>query len=255
MLLSKFVRSEEGAVTTDWVVLSAATIGLGAAAVGAVSGSISNISWDVRPNFSVSFSVLEGADGVEIITEGGARVDGSNIWLVGGSNSGGEIVFGPETLGEGITTLQNFATTAALDWGRLGGLNEPLAIRFGDQDTAQGGFGTALDEGVTLLLEPANNGYSILWNGTELDSGEFDYNMVDEGSGGPDPFHLLSVSDNGTITFNDGSADPVSEIEIPDNGWWQANREGWSLSYSSERGNGAGGWLRSGDFTLSGYGY
>ncbi|ABV92873.1 hypothetical protein Dshi_1132 [Dinoroseobacter shibae DFL 12 = DSM 16493] len=46
--LAKTFRSEEdGAVTVDWVVLTAAIVGLGIAVYGVVSGGIANLSGDI----------------------------------------------------------------------------------------------------------------------------------------------------------------------------------------------------------------
>jgi len=43
-LIKKFRRQEEGAVTVDWVVLTAAVIGLGVAALSAVSTGTSTLT-------------------------------------------------------------------------------------------------------------------------------------------------------------------------------------------------------------------
>lgn len=46
--LAKTFRTEEdGAVTVDWVVLTAAIVGLGIAVYGVVSGGIQNLSQDI----------------------------------------------------------------------------------------------------------------------------------------------------------------------------------------------------------------
>ena len=246
-------------MTVDWVVLSAAAIGMGAAAVGAVSANISDLSLNIAPTYETTFyeanfTVLEGAEGVEIETVGGAAVRGDMVvfsWRAGGA----EVVFGPEALGEGVTTLESFSTTSLLDWGVNTNNNEPLAVRFGDNDTAQGGFGTPLDQGVSLLLDPSDDSYSILWNGTELDSGTFDYSIIYNRR----TENLLAVSNTGVITFNDGvggpDGGPVTEIQIPDDGWRQADREGWSLSYSSGAENAGAGWMYGRGFSFSGEGY
>lgn len=41
-----FVRSEDGAVAVDWVVLTAALVGLGLAAIAVTSGGVENLSGD-----------------------------------------------------------------------------------------------------------------------------------------------------------------------------------------------------------------
>lgn len=42
-----FVSSESGAVTVDWVVLTAALVGLGLAVMAVVSGGVENLSTDI----------------------------------------------------------------------------------------------------------------------------------------------------------------------------------------------------------------
>jgi Flp pilus assembly pilin Flp len=42
--INKFRNDEEGAVTVDWVVLTAAIVGLGVAAVSSVSGGIDSLA-------------------------------------------------------------------------------------------------------------------------------------------------------------------------------------------------------------------
>ena len=47
MLLTDFIRSESGAVTTDYVVLSAAMVGSGLAAVNSSAVGVENIAGDI----------------------------------------------------------------------------------------------------------------------------------------------------------------------------------------------------------------
>lgn len=42
--LSKFVQDDDGAVTVDWVVLTAAIVGLGLAVITAVASSIGDVT-------------------------------------------------------------------------------------------------------------------------------------------------------------------------------------------------------------------
>ncbi|MDJ0860353.1 MAG: pilus assembly protein [Dinoroseobacter sp.] len=46
-LANTFRNEEDGAVTVDWVVLTAAIVGLGIAVYGVVSGGISDLSTDI----------------------------------------------------------------------------------------------------------------------------------------------------------------------------------------------------------------
>ena len=45
--VSTFLKTEDGAVTVDWVVLTAALVGLGLAVMSVVSGGIENLSNDI----------------------------------------------------------------------------------------------------------------------------------------------------------------------------------------------------------------
>ncbi len=45
--LTNFLQEEDGAVTVDWTVMTAAIVGLGIATYGVVSGGINNLSTDV----------------------------------------------------------------------------------------------------------------------------------------------------------------------------------------------------------------
>ena len=46
--LTNFVADESGAVTVDWVVLTAAIVGLGIAVMGAVSGGLEDLSGEIE---------------------------------------------------------------------------------------------------------------------------------------------------------------------------------------------------------------
>jgi len=51
-LAKNFKNDESGAVTVDWVVLTAAIVGLGIAVLAAVSSGVSNLSSDVQGQLS-----------------------------------------------------------------------------------------------------------------------------------------------------------------------------------------------------------
>ena len=46
-MIKNFAKSESGAVTVDWVVLTAAIVGLGLAVMAVVSGGVENLSGDI----------------------------------------------------------------------------------------------------------------------------------------------------------------------------------------------------------------
>lgn len=45
--VKSFISAESGAVTVDWVVLTAALVGLGLAVMSVVSGGVENLSTDI----------------------------------------------------------------------------------------------------------------------------------------------------------------------------------------------------------------
>lgn len=46
--INQFVKDEDGAVTVDWVVLTAAVVGLGIAGVAAVQGGIESLAGSIE---------------------------------------------------------------------------------------------------------------------------------------------------------------------------------------------------------------
>jgi len=50
--LKSFAASESGAVTVDWVVLTAALVGLGLAVMAVVSGGIEDLSTDINTSLT-----------------------------------------------------------------------------------------------------------------------------------------------------------------------------------------------------------
>ncbi len=51
--LTSFVVNDSGAVTVDWVVLTAALVGLGLAVMSVVSGGLENLSGDIKTQLEV----------------------------------------------------------------------------------------------------------------------------------------------------------------------------------------------------------
>ncbi len=51
-LAKNFKNDESGAVTVDWVVLTAAIVGLGIAVLASVSGGVKNLSGDISKQLS-----------------------------------------------------------------------------------------------------------------------------------------------------------------------------------------------------------
>lgn len=52
--IKKFRKNEEGAVTVDWVVLTAAIVGLGVSAVATVQGGVETLAGNIEAGVSGS---------------------------------------------------------------------------------------------------------------------------------------------------------------------------------------------------------
>jgi len=50
--IENFAKSESGAVTVDWVVLTAAIVGLGLAVMAVVSSGVENLSGDIETSLT-----------------------------------------------------------------------------------------------------------------------------------------------------------------------------------------------------------
>ena len=59
----KFILCEDGAVTTDWVPLVGATVGLGLAVTGVVSGGVESLAGSIRD--TLNSDIIAGTSGGE----------------------------------------------------------------------------------------------------------------------------------------------------------------------------------------------
>lgn len=86
--INTFINDESGAVTVDWVVLTAALVGLGLAVMSVVSGGIENLSSDIGQSlanqavggtgFAGAATITKSADGkldIKADTDGVAAVN------------------------------------------------------------------------------------------------------------------------------------------------------------------------------------
>ncbi len=62
-LVRRFVRGESGAVTVDWIVLTAAMMGLAVVAMNAVGSGVDNASTDMRKCIKRQANVILSKDG------------------------------------------------------------------------------------------------------------------------------------------------------------------------------------------------
>jgi Flp pilus assembly pilin Flp len=63
-LIKNFAKSESGAVTVDWVVLTAALVGLGLAVMAVVSGGVQDLSGEIQ----ASLATADPGNGTAFVT-------------------------------------------------------------------------------------------------------------------------------------------------------------------------------------------
>ncbi len=66
---TSFISSESGAVTVDWVVLTAALVGLGLAVMSVVSGGVENLSTDIGQSLADTNPDTNPFDGNTVFTD------------------------------------------------------------------------------------------------------------------------------------------------------------------------------------------
>lgn len=173
--LTSFVQDEDGAVTVDWTVMTAAIVGLGIATYGVVSGGIQNLSTDVDTHLRTDW----------ISTSFGARTlaamdftDGDKGGWTGGTvmepldDLGEMLVLGPGETASLSLDVPEGASTAALSFDLIGGDsldNEVATITTnGKTVTLARGlhngtmtFTTPDVEGVTVTTETISSGTNL----------------------------------------------------------------------------------------------
>ncbi|QXT39304.1 Flp family type IVb pilin [Gymnodinialimonas ceratoperidinii] len=67
--IKNFAADESGAVTVDWVVLTAALVGLGLAVMAVVSGGVENLSTDIAQGLADTDPLTDPFDGNDTFTD------------------------------------------------------------------------------------------------------------------------------------------------------------------------------------------
>jgi hypothetical protein len=117
-----FIRDESGAITVDWVVMSAGIVGLGIAVTAVVSGGVENLSGDIRaeltemdiPNTFAGVSALLSND----FSNGfGGFVGGTVAGIVG---FGDVLQLGPGEMTQATFEVPEGASSATVTFDMLG---------------------------------------------------------------------------------------------------------------------------------------
>jgi len=85
----RFLSDEEGAVTVDWVVLTAAVVGLGVAVLGVVSGGTQNLSSDIAAQLSGQGTNVPGWSGNGTSSTSGGKTGSTATKVTGASSTSG----------------------------------------------------------------------------------------------------------------------------------------------------------------------
>lgn len=75
-VLSRFAHDESGAVTVDWVVLTAATVGLGIAAMGVVQLGVADLSNDVADELKKDRGIFQQGFGIALTNASFEDIEG-----------------------------------------------------------------------------------------------------------------------------------------------------------------------------------
>ncbi|WP_431300573.1 hypothetical protein [Tabrizicola sp. BL-A-41-H6] len=62
-MFMNFIKDETGAVTVDWVVLTAAVVGLGLIVLAAVRPAVSTLATDIGTEITAAGTAMKAADG------------------------------------------------------------------------------------------------------------------------------------------------------------------------------------------------
>jgi Flp pilus assembly pilin Flp len=68
-MIKNFAKSESGAVTVDWVVLTAAIVGLGLAVMAVVSGGIEELSTNIGQSLADTDPLENPFNGNQVFTQ------------------------------------------------------------------------------------------------------------------------------------------------------------------------------------------
>ena len=85
--LSEFKKNESGAVTVDWVVLTAAIVGIAIAVVGLISGGVQDASTGINDELVVASNFSSAFDPTTTIWSGKSASD----YLTEGANTAGNL--------------------------------------------------------------------------------------------------------------------------------------------------------------------
>ena len=211
-MLRTFATSESGAVTVDWVVLTAGLVGLGLSTVAVVSGGIENLSGDIGQslaNAQVGSNFFAALGSVFSSDFSGGAAGWSGGQMVTLTGFGNVLQLGPGQLATTSATLPPGATTATITFDLIGVddlSGAPATVFVNGQAVAI----YADDHGNITTSNPSVSGVSVA-----IDQ-QYTNNAAGSGSHGHDSraTYTITVDDpGGSISFGvgSGSNQPTSD--------------------------------------------
>lgn len=212
-MLLQFATDETGAITVDWVVLSAGLVGLGMASVMVVSGGVESLSGELADEMSGIEIRTRFAQAIQGLSLSEDFANGVGNWIGGTAVSlagfGEVLQIGPGSTAELPIAIPDGASSATITFDLLGvdDLSGPPATIFID------GQAVAIysdDHGNITTSENAPPGITVSM------SQQYSNDPMGGGSHGSDSRATYSITvenPGSTMTFGveNGSGQPVSE--------------------------------------------
>ncbi len=224
-LVKSFLVDDDGAVTVDWVVLTAATVGLGIGALGVASVGLSDLSTDVSDQISgQSISERFGGAFSSIAV---AAMSFANGEL--GGWTGASIVDAGGEMGEVLYIDQQ--QTASLDFEIPEGATEALmSFSLFGGDTLDNEDAIISVDGVTVAIATGYHGtmsIEIPNNDGTTTTAEVVVEQVNMGSGG---LYLNAGDSKAVVQINvENPSDTINLSVYSDNGHGSGGDEFWAI--------------------------
>jgi hypothetical protein len=196
MRLLTFLKSDSGAVTVDWVVLTAGTTGLGLATMAVISGGMQNISGDmsgtiggitISDRFAAAFQAVQLA-AMDFSGGNAGGWTGASVSNVGGML--GELLrIGPNGLAELTLDVPAGASEAVFTFSLIGG------------DSLDNESATIMINGQPVTIGTGDHGF-ISWANANVPGVTVETNVLSQGTelGGSTNDNWLESVTNVTIT-------------------------------------------------------
>jgi hypothetical protein len=196
MRLLTFLKSDSGAVTVDWVVLTAGTTGLGLATMAVISGGMQNISGDmsgtiggitISDRFAAAFQAVQLA-AMDFSGGNAGGWTGASVSNVGGML--GELLrIGPNGLAELTLDVPAGASEAVFTFSLIGG------------DSLDNESATIMINGQPVTIGTGDHGF-ISWANANVPGVTVETNVLSQGTelGGSTNDTWLESVTNVTIT-------------------------------------------------------